>query len=145
MLPPAISLMTPTCSTSSLSRARSVPLPATAEEEAPEKLSRSSEPPSSAQAATASEAKATGSLPTTHYTVVATDCRRSALLMSSSTGTHLNSRRGSGISNAPASSFGSFGGNDADHEDNIDDDDVKQAIPTVEGNKLFKMIRNDSK
>ena len=143
MLPPAISLMTPTCSTSSLSRARSVPLPATAEEEAPEKLSRSSEPPS--QAATASEAKATGSLPTTHYTVVATDCRRSALLMSSSTGTHLNSRRGSGISNAPASSFGSFGGNDADHEDNIDDDDVKQAIPTVEGNKLFKMIQSDSK
>ena len=47
--------------------------------------------------------------------------------------THLNSRRGS--SSAPASSsFGSFGGNDADHEDNIDDDDVKQPIPTVEGN-----------
>ena len=132
MLPPAISLMTPTCGSTSLSRARSVPLPASAEEEASptsEKLSRSSPP--SQEASTASEAKATGSLPTTHYTVVATDCRRSALLMSSQT--HLNSRRGS--SSAPASSsFGSFGGNDADHEDNIDDDDVKQPIPTVEGN-----------
>lgn len=131
MLPPAISLMTPTCSaSSSLSRARSVPLPATEEEEAAEPPSRSSLSPLTASASEA-VAKATGQS-TTHYTVVATDCRRSALLMSNS-GAHLNSRRGSSI--APASSFGSsFGGNDADHEDNIDEeDDVKQTITTVEG------------
>ena len=78
------------------------------------------------------EDRATGSFTTTHYTVVATDCRRSALLMSSAN--FQSKRRGSGLSNAQTSSTGSFGGNDADHEDNVDEeDDFKQPIITVEG------------
>ena len=130
--PPTASLMAPPCS--GLSRARSVPLEATVEAE-------ESSPAQSLAKETSNEAeaRATGSFTTTHYTVVATDCRRSALLMSSAN--FQSKRRGSGLSNAQTSSTGSFGGNDADHEDNVDEEeDFKQPIITVEGtNSLNNM------
>ena len=129
--------MTPAMPCSSLSRARSVPLPATAEE-ADEELVRPTPPAQQSLDKGTEEAKtrATGSFTTTHYTVVATDCRRSALLMSGGANFQYI-RRGSGLSYAQTSSAGSFGGNDADHEDNIDEEDeTKQPIITVEGNFL---------
>ena len=132
--PPKASLMTPTLPCSSLSRARSVPLQATTEEADGEEPPQQSLDKGTSEAA---KTRATGSFTTTHYTVVATDCRRSALLMSGGANFQYI-RRGSGLSYAQTSSAGSFGGNDADHEDNIDEEDeTKQPIITVEGNFIF--------
>ena len=121
-------------SSSALSRARSVPL---------KDVSKSSEDILEFTTATKSFDMTST---TRHYTVVATDCRRSMLSSGNNITQYqskpqplsdhrmLQSRRASGLSGsggssecqtvaAASSSFGSFGGNDADHEDNVEDED----------------------
>ena len=89
---------------------------------------------------------------TRHYIAIATDCRRS--MLSSRHSNDLLHRRASGLSasgssechtNAAASSsFGSFGGNDADHEDNVSEDDrslnTKESIDEENGKKVIGYI-----
>ena len=105
-------LMTPA---STLSRARSVPLAITSTASSASTIQASQEQSGSFDAAPS----------ISHYTVVATDCRRSALLMSSSPYKKWDSKcsESSCTSYTPAlSSFGSFGGNDADQEDNVEEE-----------------------
>ena len=125
---------------SALSRAQSVPL---------KEVSKSSEDIDTTAATKSFDM--TSSSTTRHYTVVATDCRRSMLSgnntqyqqrhqhqqpLSDHHRMLLQSRRASCLSGSGGSSecqtvaagtssisFGSFGGNDADHEDNVEDED----------------------
>ncbi len=115
-------LMTPS-TYSVLSRARSVPLAITS--------ASSDLPPATSEDTTTTTGSFDATQPTTQYTVVATDCRRSALLMNHSFSHHKGLKRAgdskcseSSTSNtAHLSSFGSFGGNDADQEDNVEDNE----------------------